>query len=170
MATLHEAYEKWGFFQIENHGIDKQLMEKVKDLVNQHYEEKGNRTTIDRETVFFIRHHPDSNINEISNLSQEFRVTKCMNSKTRSLATDLQSLSMELREKQSTYLERLKQQKEGPDGVDLEMNLNRTQSGMEDADLDDMVGSPSGMDNLGFDRKLMPEDYLRFVSGSVGMH
>ncbi|KAL1802433.1 hypothetical protein ACET3Z_031080 [Daucus carota] len=30
----------------------------------------------------------------------------------RSLATDLQSLSMELREKQSTYLERLKQQKE----------------------------------------------------------
>ncbi|KAL1826952.1 hypothetical protein DCAR_0206064 [Daucus carota subsp. sativus] len=57
----------------------------------------------------------------------------------RSLATDLQSLSMELRKKQSTYLKRLKQQKEGPDGVDLEMNLNRTQSGMEDEDLDDMV-------------------------------
>lgn len=57
----------------------------------------------------------------------------------RSLATDLQSLSMELRKKQSTYLKRLKQQKEGPDGDDLEMNLNRSQSGMEDEDLDDMV-------------------------------
>lgn len=30
----------------------------------------------------------------------------------RSLATDLQSLSMELRKKQSTYLKRLRQQKE----------------------------------------------------------
>ncbi|KAK1374030.1 Syntaxin-43 [Heracleum sosnowskyi] len=57
----------------------------------------------------------------------------------RSLATDLQSLSMELRKKQSTYLKRLKQQKEGPDGDDLEMNLNRSQTGMEDEDLDDMV-------------------------------
>ncbi|KAL8115011.1 syntaxin-43-like isoform X1 [Apium graveolens] len=57
----------------------------------------------------------------------------------RSLATDLQNLSMELRKKQSTYLKRLKQQKEGPDGVDLEMNLNRSKSGMEDEDLDDMV-------------------------------
>lgn len=57
----------------------------------------------------------------------------------RSLATDLQSLSMELRKKQSTYLKRLQQQKEGPDGVDLEMNINRSQTGMEDEDLDDMV-------------------------------
>ncbi|KAL1824112.1 hypothetical protein ACET3Z_010890 [Daucus carota] len=91
MATLHEACEKWGFFQIENHGIDKQLMEKVKDLVNQHYEEnlrdnfydsdiaksfeEGNRATIDWETAFFIKHHPDSNINELPNLSQEFSKT-----------------------------------------------------------------------------------------------
>lgn len=56
----------------------------------------------------------------------------------RSLATDLQSLSMELRKKQSTYLKRLQQQKEGPDGVDLEMNLNGKHSIMEDDDLDDM--------------------------------
>ncbi|KAM7478418.1 hypothetical protein LguiA_026631 [Lonicera macranthoides] len=56
----------------------------------------------------------------------------------RSLATDLQSLSMELRKKQSTYLKRLQQQKEGPDGVDLEMNLNGNHSRSEDDDLDDM--------------------------------
>uniref|UniRef100_A0A7N0TFZ0 t-SNARE coiled-coil homology domain-containing protein n=1 Tax=Kalanchoe fedtschenkoi TaxID=63787 RepID=A0A7N0TFZ0_KALFE len=42
----------------------------------------------------------------------------------RSLATDLQNLSMELRKKHSAYLKRLRQQKEGPDGVDLEMNIN----------------------------------------------
>ncbi|KAF2285150.1 hypothetical protein GH714_038837 [Hevea brasiliensis] len=51
MGLLHEACEKWGFFQVENHGIDKELMEKVKQLVNSHYE---------------------SNINEIPNLPQDF--------------------------------------------------------------------------------------------------
>ncbi|KAJ8529578.1 hypothetical protein K7X08_036413 [Anisodus acutangulus] len=57
----------------------------------------------------------------------------------RSLATDLQSLSMELRKKQSTYLRRLQQQKEGPDGVDLEMNINGSHSGRDDDDdLDDL--------------------------------
>ncbi|KAK4491356.1 hypothetical protein RD792_002093 [Penstemon davidsonii] len=57
----------------------------------------------------------------------------------RSLATDLQTLSMELRKKQSTYLKRLQQQKEGPDGDDLEMNLNGSNSKREDDDFDDMV-------------------------------
>ncbi|KAL6964680.1 Syntaxin-43 [Sarracenia purpurea var. burkii] len=56
----------------------------------------------------------------------------------RSLATDLQNLSMELRKKQSTYLKRLQQQKEGPDGVDLEMNLNGNNSTREYDDFDDM--------------------------------
>ncbi|KAK4761473.1 hypothetical protein SAY87_029357 [Trapa incisa] len=37
----------------------------------------------------------------------------------RSLATDLQSLSMDICKKQFTYLERIRQQKEGQDGVDL---------------------------------------------------
>ncbi|KAL1818605.1 hypothetical protein ACET3Z_013474 [Daucus carota] len=36
-------------------------MEEVKDLVNQHYEEKSNRTTLDRETALFIGHYLDSN-------------------------------------------------------------------------------------------------------------
>ncbi|KAJ6995922.1 hypothetical protein NC653_012717 [Populus alba x Populus x berolinensis] len=56
----------------------------------------------------------------------------------RSLATDLQNLSMELRKKQSTYLKRLRQQKEGQDGVDLEMNLNGSRSIIDDDNLDDM--------------------------------
>ncbi|KAG7576170.1 Target SNARE coiled-coil homology domain [Arabidopsis thaliana x Arabidopsis arenosa] len=57
----------------------------------------------------------------------------------RSLATDLQNLSMELRKKQSTYLKRLRLQKE--DGSDIEMNLNGSSYKAEDDDFDDMVFS-----------------------------
>ncbi|XP_057964308.1 syntaxin-43-like [Malania oleifera] len=56
----------------------------------------------------------------------------------RSLATDLQNLSMELRRKQSAYLKRLQQQKEGPDGVDLEMNLNESRSRLKDDEFSDV--------------------------------
>ncbi|KAL9689158.1 hypothetical protein QQ045_033591 [Rhodiola kirilowii] len=77
----------------------------------------------------------------------------------RSIATDLQNLSMELRKKQSAYLKRLRQQKEshfpenvclvnnpqylsfydmGPDGVDLEMNINGRSRTDED-EFDDVV-------------------------------
>ncbi|KAL2469114.1 syntaxin [Forsythia ovata] len=66
----------------------------------------------------------------------------------RSLATDLQTLSMELRRKQSAYLQRLRQQKEGPDGVDLEMNLNGSNSRREDNDFDDMGFSEHQMAKL----------------------
>ncbi|EPS62352.1 hypothetical protein M569_12438, partial [Genlisea aurea] len=66
----------------------------------------------------------------------------------RSLATDLQSLSMELRRKQSTYLKRLKQQKEGPDGIDLEMNLNGNRSKSEEDEFDDLGFSEHQMAKL----------------------
>ncbi|KAJ0010414.1 hypothetical protein Pint_32963 [Pistacia integerrima] len=91
MALLHQACEKWGFFQVENHGIDKKLMEKVKQLVNSHYEDnlkesfyesemaqrlnsKDNLNDTDWENNFFIWHHPKSNINEITNLSKDLRL------------------------------------------------------------------------------------------------
>lgn len=68
-----------------------------------------------------------------SGLSEDSNVRKNVQ---RSLATDLQNLSMELRKKQSTYLKRLQQQKEGQD--DLEMNLNGKMSRQEDDDFSDM--------------------------------
>lgn len=87
MALLHQACEKWGFFQVENHGLEKKLMDKVKQLVNAHYEEnlkesfyeseiaKGlmNKGDVDWESSFFIWHRPTSNINEIHNLSENLR-------------------------------------------------------------------------------------------------
>ncbi|XP_058206639.1 1-aminocyclopropane-1-carboxylate oxidase 1 [Rhododendron vialii] len=88
MALLHQACEKGGFFQIENHGIDKDLMDKVKQLVNRHYEEnmkesfyeseiakglekKSITSCADWESTFFIWHRPNSNVNEIPNLSDD---------------------------------------------------------------------------------------------------
>ncbi|KAF5182687.1 Syntaxin-like protein [Thalictrum thalictroides] len=66
----------------------------------------------------------------------------------RSLATDLQSLSVDLRKKQSTYLKRLRQQKEGQDGVDLEMNLKENRSELEVDDLSGMEFSDHQMSKL----------------------
>ena len=76
--------------QIENHGVDKKLMDKVKQLVNQHYEEnleknfynseiakrfedKSNTSDIDWESTFFIWHRPENKINGYTNLSEELR-------------------------------------------------------------------------------------------------
>ncbi|XP_052180991.1 1-aminocyclopropane-1-carboxylate oxidase 1 [Diospyros lotus] len=92
MALLHEACEKWGFFQIENHGIDKELMEKVKLLVNNHYEEKlktrfyqseiarslenmSITSNADWESAYFIWHRPKSNIDEFTDFSDDFHKT-----------------------------------------------------------------------------------------------
>ncbi|MBA0703290.1 hypothetical protein Goari_027481 [Gossypium aridum] len=88
MTSLHEACEKWGFFQVDNHGVDKKLMEKVKEMVNGYYDEnlkekfyesemskslnKNEKISdMDWESTFFICHRPDSNINQIPNITKQ---------------------------------------------------------------------------------------------------
>ncbi|KAL2345455.1 hypothetical protein Fmac_006740 [Flemingia macrophylla] len=66
----------------------------------------------------------------------------------RSLATDLQNLSMDLRRKQSAYLKRLQQQKEGYDGVDLEMNFNGSKFGSHNDEFSDVGFSEEQMSKL----------------------
>ncbi|KAK2364718.1 syntaxin [Trifolium repens] len=66
----------------------------------------------------------------------------------RSLATDLQNLSMDLRRKQSAYLKRLQQQQEGYDGIDLEMNFNGSKSGLQDDGFDDVGFSEAQLTKL----------------------
>ncbi|XP_047308394.1 1-aminocyclopropane-1-carboxylate oxidase 1 [Impatiens glandulifera] len=93
MAILHEASEKWGCFMIENHGLDYELMGKVKQLVNQHYDDRMKKNfyeseivkgleiktitsdSADWETTFFVCHRPNSNINELPNLPEDFGKT-----------------------------------------------------------------------------------------------
>lgn len=74
--------------QIINHGIDKKLMDKLKNLINTYYEEslkesfynsetakrlgnEGSTSDIDWESSFFIRHHPVPNIKEFTNLPED---------------------------------------------------------------------------------------------------
>ncbi|KAK2398098.1 1-aminocyclopropane-1-carboxylate oxidase [Trifolium repens] len=88
MALLHEACEKWGCFLIENHDIEGKLMEKVKKVINDYYEDnlkesfyqseiakrleqKEDTCDIDWESSFFIWHRPTSNIRKIPNLSED---------------------------------------------------------------------------------------------------
>ncbi|KAL0426909.1 UNVERIFIED_CONTAM: 1-aminocyclopropane-1-carboxylate oxidase 1 [Sesamum latifolium] len=90
MASLHDACAKWGFFMIENHGIDVELMEKMKLSVNRHYEENlkacfydsemaknlgsdGYISEKDWESTYFVWHRPRSNINELTSLSSDLR-------------------------------------------------------------------------------------------------
>lgn len=58
----------------------------------------------------------------------------------RSLATELQNLSLDLRRRQSMYLKHLQQQKEGHDGIDLEINLNGSRT-LQDDDRYDEFGT-----------------------------
>uniref|UniRef100_A0A0E0JKF2 Fe2OG dioxygenase domain-containing protein n=1 Tax=Oryza punctata TaxID=4537 RepID=A0A0E0JKF2_ORYPU len=39
MAKLHEACKDWGFFWVDNHGVEAALMEEVKSFVYRHYED-----------------------------------------------------------------------------------------------------------------------------------
>lgn len=77
------------YMQMENHGIEAQLMERVKHLVNTYYDEylkerfyqseiakslNGNSIPLsdaDWETTFFIWHRPTSNIKDIPNVSDD---------------------------------------------------------------------------------------------------
>ena len=120
MALLDQACEKWGCFQvkiifhclilfliicnlntkyiyavksmqIKNHGVYAELMDKVKQLVNTHYEQnlkqryyesdiakglecKDGQTSsnVDWESSFFICHRPKSNMETIENLPKDF--------------------------------------------------------------------------------------------------
>lgn len=62
----------------------------------------------------------------------------------RSLATDLQNFSVELRRMQSLYLKQLRQQSEGHDGLDLEMNEKK--SSFLDDDFNDVGFTELQMD------------------------
>ncbi|KAI4349704.1 hypothetical protein L6164_010266 [Bauhinia variegata] len=75
----------------------------------------------------------------------------------RSLATDLQNLSMDLRRKQSAYLKQLQQQKEGYDGVDLEMNLTGNKFGFQDDEFSDVGFSEQQMTKLKKSEQLSEE-------------
>ncbi|KAI5599212.1 hypothetical protein BDE02_02G183100 [Populus trichocarpa] len=89
-----------------------------------------------REITGLLR-NSETRLKKIS-ASESFEDSNVRKNVQRALATELQNLSMDLRRKQSMYLKRLQQQKEGHDGVDLEMSLNTNKFRSEDDGFSDV--------------------------------
>jgi len=93
MKVLNDACENWGFFELLNHGISHEFMDKVERLTKEHYKmcmeqrfkefaslaleegEELDTSNMDWESTFFLRHLPESNIYEIPDLTDEYRKT-----------------------------------------------------------------------------------------------
>lgn len=108
MDVLRDACENWGFFELLNHGISHELMDKVESMTKEHYKksmeqrfkefanqalEKGEEldtSNMDWESTFFLRHLPESNIYEVPDLDDEYR--KVM----KEFATELEKLAERL--------------------------------------------------------------------------
>ncbi|CAH9059094.1 unnamed protein product [Cuscuta europaea] len=91
MAQIKDACVNWGFFEVMDHGISVELMDKVEKLTKDHYKNSmqqrfeemvaakglnGVQSEIDDldwESTFFLRHLPSSNISEIPDLEDEYR-------------------------------------------------------------------------------------------------
>ncbi|KAL5700066.1 aminocyclopropanecarboxylate oxidase [Ranunculus cassubicifolius] len=91
METIKDACENWGFFELVNHGISYDLMDKVEKLTKEHYKKgmeqkfkelvasralegvETELTDMDWESTFFLRHLPESNIFEVPDLEEEYR-------------------------------------------------------------------------------------------------
>ncbi|OQU87044.1 hypothetical protein SORBI_3003G197200 [Sorghum bicolor] len=101
LAELHDACKDWGFFWVENHGVDAALMDDVKRFVYGHYEEhleakfyasdlaKNLDTAtddgeaeveppsdkVDWESTYFIQHHPKTNVADFPEITPACRET-----------------------------------------------------------------------------------------------
>ncbi|KAG0491343.1 hypothetical protein HPP92_004323 [Vanilla planifolia] len=94
MTVLRDACENWGFFELLNHGISHELMDKVERLTKEHYrrfqeqrfrefasktleagEDKKLVDNLDWESTFFLRHLPVSNVADFPDLDDDHRTT-----------------------------------------------------------------------------------------------
>lgn len=91
MEKIKDACENWGFFELMNHGISHELMDKVEKLNKEHYKvcmeqrfkemvaSKGLEAVqseindMDWESTIYLRHLPVSNLAEIPDLEDKYR-------------------------------------------------------------------------------------------------
>ncbi|XP_044504027.1 1-aminocyclopropane-1-carboxylate oxidase-like [Mangifera indica] len=133
MEKIKDACENWGFFELVNHGISTEeldnLERKTKELYRKCMEQKfkelvaskaleGVQTEIkdkDWESTFFVSHLPESNINELSDLDDEYRrVLKEFASKLEKLAEELLDLLCENLGLEKGYLKKTFYGSKGP--------------------------------------------------------
>ncbi|XP_022148024.1 1-aminocyclopropane-1-carboxylate oxidase 1 [Momordica charantia] len=91
LEQIEDACRNWGFFEVVNHGIPHEFLDRVEKMTRDHYkkcmEERFKETVaskgleaaqaevndMDWESTFFLRHLPQSNISEIPDLDDEYR-------------------------------------------------------------------------------------------------
>ncbi|XP_051135661.1 1-aminocyclopropane-1-carboxylate oxidase 3-like [Andrographis paniculata] len=108
MEQIKDACENWGFFEILNHSIAPEFLDRVERMTKGHYKRsmeqrfkemvasKGLDSVqseiddLDWESTFFLRHLPQSNISEVPDLDDEYREVM------REFAAQLEKLAEEL--------------------------------------------------------------------------
>ncbi|KAJ4730114.1 1-aminocyclopropane-1-carboxylate oxidase [Melia azedarach] len=133
LEKIKDACENWGFFELVNHGISPELMDTVERLTKEHYRKcmeqrfkelvasralEGVQTEIndmDWESTFFLRHLPQSNINEVPDLDDEYRkAMKEFALKLENLAEELLDLLCENLGLEKGYLKKVFNGTKGP--------------------------------------------------------
>ncbi|KAL1560059.1 Aconitate hydratase mitochondrial [Salvia divinorum] len=133
MEQINDACENWGFFEVVEHGIAPEFMEKVERLTKEHYrkcmEQRFNEMVaskgleavqseiddLDWESTFFLRHLPVSNISEIPDLDQEYKdVMREFAAKLEQLAEELLDLLCENLGLEKGYLKKAFHGSKGP--------------------------------------------------------
>nr|BAA33378.1 ACC oxidase [Cucumis sativus] len=133
LAKIKDACENWGFFEVLNHGIDTEFLDKVEKLTKEHYKKcmeerfkehiasKGLNDVVtevndvDWESTFFLRHLPVSNIADLPELSDDYKsVMKQFASKLQVLAELLLDLLCENLNLPKSYLKNAFHGSNGP--------------------------------------------------------
>ncbi|KAI4308396.1 hypothetical protein L6164_031476 [Bauhinia variegata] len=133
MEQIKDACENWGFFELVNHGISHEFMDTVERLTKEHYRKcmeqrfkelvaskalegvQAEVKDMDWESTFFLRHLPKSNISEIPDLTDEYRVVmKEFAKKIEKLAEDLLDLLCENLGLEKGYLKKAFHGSKGP--------------------------------------------------------
>ncbi|KAK2447917.1 Aconitate hydratase mitochondrial [Trifolium repens] len=133
MEKIKDACENWGFFELVNHGISIEMMDKVEKLTKDHYKKSMEQrfkemvaskglecvqseiNDLDWESTFFLRHLPFSNISEIPDLDDDYRkIMKEFAQKLENLAEELLDLLCENLGLEKGYLKKVFYGSKGP--------------------------------------------------------
>ncbi|XP_044465503.1 1-aminocyclopropane-1-carboxylate oxidase [Mangifera indica] len=133
MEKIKDACENWGFFELVNHGIPIEELDTLERKTKEHYRKcmeqrfkelvaskalEGVQTEIkdmDWESTFYVRHLPQTNLNELPDLDDEYRkVMKEFASKLEKLAEELLDLLCENLGLEKGYLKKTFYGSKGP--------------------------------------------------------
>ncbi|TYH09479.1 hypothetical protein ES288_A07G099200v1 [Gossypium darwinii] len=133
MELIKDACDNWGFFEVLNHGIPYDFMDKIESLTKEHYKKcmeqrfkelvaskaleglQAEVTDMDWESTFYLRHLPESNMAEIPDLTDEYRkVMKEFALKLEKLAEELLDLFCENLGLEKGYLKKAFYGAKGP--------------------------------------------------------